>query len=476
MTIPAGEVLVDILVSITTPAGPQGTLTGIEELHCAPRLCASHTLELVVPATHRKASALTTEGATLWVRSSAGPGQEPKTLFNGPVSKVEETGSPAVARKLRIWATHDDADLWSALAWVNPAGAVNASTYELSGQASAEYRTVTGPVESVALTLAGDALGRLRPDVQIPASQGRGPVVTVRARFDTLDEILKPVLVEHGWHLTIERGRDGLHLTPVPPATFSKTASTAGGQISDYTHARQRPSLTRVVVGGPGEGKTRLFSRIVDTDAEALWGVCGEGFVDARDTGQEWSDALRRLADANTELAKTQAEMKSAQRAKVALDTIWGINQGAQVAQNRATAENEYLEAVSAYTIAVQVRDAAVGDVATARASALAEMRQRGVDRLAEASATETSQLTLAPVSVWRLGSLEAPWVGSVLRTRLTGEQVTTDVVVEVKVDVTAAEGVVMTPALGAREAIVISPVIEALDALASRVATLQRR
>src|SRR5690606_1362482 len=58
------------------------------------------------------------------------------------------------------------------------------------------------------------------------------------------------------------------------------------GNLAQFEMTHTAPKVTRVVVGGGGEGTARLFREVADTDAETEWDRRVEVFRDARDTSE----------------------------------------------------------------------------------------------------------------------------------------------------------------------------------------------
>jgi hypothetical protein len=214
---------------------------------------------------------------------------DPAALFSGV---VDEATISSAGDSLEVTVLSDDQLLTGILGWQAPAGPL-VGVGGFIDQSSAEYRTYTGKAETVAKNIVREnGVTRLAiPGLSIAPDLGRGATVSggVALRMHPLQDRMFPAIANAGIGLTIkqvdgENGAPGfLRFDVYVPRVYPFTLSVEAGTLKDYTHTRRRPTMTRVVVGGPGEAKARRYLRLTDTAAEAEWGFCGEGFVDARD-------------------------------------------------------------------------------------------------------------------------------------------------------------------------------------------------
>nr|BDD44762.1 hypothetical protein 1 [Micrococcaceae bacterium] len=166
--------------------------------------------------------------------------------------------------------------LQDVLAWPVPAGSLSAQ--------SVEYRTVTGPLETVVKTVLGENVARLGYPLTVAPNQGRGPTVTVQWRFHSVFERLKALLEQHNAMVDVLMGADGVLVAEYRPGrTIAKPFDILSGTLSSWEWEDQPPTVTRVVVGGQGEGTARKLVSVVDVQRETLWKTVIEHFVDARD-------------------------------------------------------------------------------------------------------------------------------------------------------------------------------------------------
>lgn len=162
------------------------------------------------------------------------------------------------------------------LAWPVP-------TASLAAQ-SVEYRTITGPLETVVKTVLTENATRLSYPITVAPTQGRGPTVTVQWRFHSIFERLKALLEQHNAMIDVLMDEAGvLQAEYRPGRIIAKPFDILSGTLSSWEWEDQPPTVTRVVVGGQGEGTARKFVPVVDVARETLWGTVIEHFVDARD-------------------------------------------------------------------------------------------------------------------------------------------------------------------------------------------------
>lgn len=121
-----------------------------------------------------------------------------------------------------------------------------------------------------------------------------GLMATLTARFGKLSEELAPILEWSGLGLRVwqeERG-DGLLLDVFEPETWPSELDYHSGALVAGEFERHRPTATRVVAGGPGEGPDRAFHSVIDAALEEQYGDVIEEFVDATGASLEWPESL----------------------------------------------------------------------------------------------------------------------------------------------------------------------------------------
>lgn len=260
-----------------------------------PRHNQQGTGNLVVPGDVDAAALLSLEGARVVVQ------YQDEHLMSGPVRLIEGRG-PRAERELTFQVQDDFRLLSRILGWPVPTAAI-------SGQGAAEYRVLSGPAETVAKTLIRENANRVNAPVDIAPDQGRGGNVRLQIRMQPIADILLPLVDQAGVGITVRQVGGRFLVDCYEPQAWPLTLSEASGTIADLEFSRTPPSMTRVVVGGPGEGVERIFRQRINAEAEALYGDVIEGFVDARDVKDDDPDRLA-LMDARGDEALAEAAAK----------------------------------------------------------------------------------------------------------------------------------------------------------------------
>ncbi|GLJ78687.1 Gp37-like protein [Microbacterium imperiale] len=184
---------------------------------------------------------------------------------------------------------------------------------EVSAQ-DREYATYRGPSETVFKTALQENFDRLGVPWTVAPSQGRGSQIEVSFRFHPLAEKLIPALTADGLIVTLAYIGTQVVVDVRESLLVPGVLTVASGIPEEYTFARTGPTVTRVIVGGRGEGVEREFAEVRDADLEAQWGDIIEGFRDARNTdegaditldGREALAEGRPTAGVNTTLNET---------------------------------------------------------------------------------------------------------------------------------------------------------------------------
>lgn len=238
-----------------------------------PRHNQQPTVALVLPADHQWAPALNTEGSRLLIH------YKDEHASSGMVRLTARSGAGAQATF--TWQVADDWRLLTrVLGWQVPGSAITA-------QSASEYDTRTGPAETVLKAFLAQNLARLSGSLTQPVTiapdLGRGDVITVQSRMHPLADRLLPLVDQAGIGVTVRQIGAALVVDCYTPQVWPIVLSEDGGTLVSAEWSRQPPDLTRVVVGGPGDGTARLFRLYVDAALEALYGDVVEGYVDARD-------------------------------------------------------------------------------------------------------------------------------------------------------------------------------------------------
>ncbi|MBD1541015.1 hypothetical protein G9E11_01840 [Arthrobacter sp. IA7] len=235
-------------------------------------------------ADHVRAADLRQPGARVMIyRHGALQMTGPVRLVNGPFM---DTAS------LTFSVEDDFRILNNWRAWPKPAAA-------LTGQ-NVEYRTITGPAETVVKTVMAENAARLGYPLAIAPDQGRGSTVNCTFRFHPAYDRLFPAVDQAGIGVTVRQEGAGLLLDCYAVREYPHRLSPDAGTVIGGTYSLAAPTATRVVVGGQGEGVARTFKGFSDVAREAEWNDIIEVFQDARDssTGDVYADrAAETLAE-----------------------------------------------------------------------------------------------------------------------------------------------------------------------------------
>lgn len=204
-------------------------------------------------------------------------------------------------------------DLWllsKTLAWPNPGKAVSAQTDEVA--------VYTGPSDTRALNVISANVTRLGLPWDIATPTGVGSSGSTQVRMDpvlgqivdalTADRILLTVARDDAsarWKVAVSQGDE-----------YTRPLTPSSGVVGSWHWTRQEAALTRVVVGGAGDGPDREFATVVDSALEAALGVVLEGFVDASDA--ESGEDLTPYGEAALADAASKAGMTATLR-----ETAW---------------------------------------------------------------------------------------------------------------------------------------------------------
>lgn len=229
--------------------------------------------EVSFAADHRRAGDILADGARMVINYE---GLE-VPLTSGPIRGAKGTG-PAGQSAITVTVEDDLRVLWRVLGWPVPSAAISA-------QNTAEYRTYTGPAESIVKAMVTEnAVNRLGLPITVAPDQARGAVIPggVKIRMHPLADRLFPAVEQAGLGVRCYQSGSGLVLDVYEPRTYSKVLSESAGTLSSWSWASAAPKVTRVVGGGQGEGTARLFRSAVDASLESQYGDVVEAFTDAR--------------------------------------------------------------------------------------------------------------------------------------------------------------------------------------------------
>lgn len=257
------------------------------------------TWEITLPADDPIADELRAAGAGIIATGDTG------VLMSGfTTSAVKEVTPTDPVGAWKIQGVDDSVILGERLAYPTPATAdVTLQTTETdarSGLASTvmyQYVDVNiGPSAPVA---------RKIPFLTLAADAGLGSTVYKTARFRVLGEVLSEIGSIDPIGFRIQQSGSSLEFSCYSPTdrTGEIRLDVVNDTLSKSTYGYGVPSVTRAIVGGTGQGTSRTFLEVSDTEslaAETLWGRRIETFVDQNnesDTAVLNQAGLEKIAD-----------------------------------------------------------------------------------------------------------------------------------------------------------------------------------
>lgn len=242
-------------------------------LEVTPRFDSVGTLRMTVHTSHKRFDDLFADGARLKVSFRG------EHLISGPII-ADEMVTDGTTGTYTVTVEDDWRVLREILGWPVPASTI-------SNQTAAEYRTYTGNAETVLKdAVTENGVNRLAvPGLTVAPNLNRGAVIPggVPLRMHPLADQLYPALTEAGVGVSVKQVGSNLVLDVYEPQTHPRALSVRGRTLKQATLTRKRPTASRVVVGGQGEGTARNFRLVTDTAREAQYGMKAETFRDARD-------------------------------------------------------------------------------------------------------------------------------------------------------------------------------------------------
>jgi len=230
------------------------------------------TLTMTVPLQHNRVGELMADGARLKVSFKG------EHLISGPIT-ADALETDGASGTYTVTVEDDLRILWDILGWPVP-GAL------ITNQAAAEYRTYTGDAETIlkdAVTENGVTRMGI-PGLSVASNLHRGATIPggVPLRMHPLADQMFPAIEDAGLGVSVRQIGAGLVLDVYEPTTRPRL-SVKGRTLKKVSMNRTRPTKSRVVIGGQGEGTARNFRLLVDTAREAQYGMRAETFRDARD-------------------------------------------------------------------------------------------------------------------------------------------------------------------------------------------------
>jgi hypothetical protein len=373
------------------------------------------TLKMSVSLDHERLGALMADGARLRVSFKG------EHLISGPVT-ADELVTDGVSGLYTVTVEDDFRVLREILGWPVPTSAIGS-------QSGAEYRTYTGDAESIIKSAVSEnGVTRLGvPGLTVATNLGRGDVVPggVAFRMHPLADLLFPAVEDAGLGVTVKQDGTSLVLDVYEPVTFPRTLSVKGRTLQQATMTRTRPTASRAVVGGSGEGKARYFRNLTDGARETTYGMRAETFVDDKQAGSDYLALVKDVADANADLKDANKELTEADRALDAalsaqenadaaftLAQETGSSSAVTKAQNALfSANSKVTSRTTAYNTALSEKSTAQsayntldGQLAAALTAYHAAMDDSGTKALVENGPKNGVSLTLAGTGIFQYG------------------------------------------------------------------------
>lgn len=226
------------------------------------------TATFTIDADHLRAADLKAPGARVSIYRHG------EFQMSGPVRSL--SGQFAVNGSLVFSVEDDFRILHNWAAWPKPGS-------PLTGQ-DVEYRTITGPAETVVKTVMAENAARLGFPLTVATDQGRGAAGTYTFRMHAPYDRLFPAVDQAGIGVSVYQYGSGLVLDCYTPRDYPHRLSPESGTVIGGTYTLKGPEATRVVVGGQGEGVAREFRQYKDATRESAWNDVIEVFRDARDS------------------------------------------------------------------------------------------------------------------------------------------------------------------------------------------------
>ena len=245
-------------------------------LRAIPRFNLKPTAEFGLALSHPALTHLMEAGSRVVIEYNG-------TSLSGPIIARSIQG-PTISGFATFMVEGDFRILHETLGWPVPGSAI-------TNQGGAERHVVTGPAETVVKQLfTANAINRLGNAYAVATDQGRGDIITVELRFESLHEKLFPAVEDAGIGVSIQQVGSQIVLDCYEPSTYAPILSEESGIVQDWSWTNSAPKATDVVVGGRDEAKLREFRQFSDSAAADLWGFRSEAFTDARDVGSELNE------------------------------------------------------------------------------------------------------------------------------------------------------------------------------------------
>jgi ribose 1,5-bisphosphokinase PhnN len=273
-----------------------GEITDFKKLDLIPRFNAVGAFALDIPANCQAARELIKDKAGIIVKKDG------ITVFSGTVTGRKRSFDSSMDT-MTLSGKDDIAFLANRLVYPVPSGAFSSSDYDIR----------TGNAETIIKQYVDVNAGPSAPItdrrvLSLEVDNGKGSIVTGRARFHNLLEFLSSLALSGGGlGFRVIQVDNVLEFQVYQPSDKTRSAffSPLLGNLSAFDYSNDNPEANMVIVGGSGEGKDRIITWKQDNSSIVKYGRI-ESFVDKRDTSdvtelnQSIDEELTSKAEKNT--------------------------------------------------------------------------------------------------------------------------------------------------------------------------------
>jgi hypothetical protein len=334
----------------------------------------------------------------------------------------DELDTDGVSGLYTVTVEDDFRVLREILGWPAPANTI-------SNQGTAEYRKYTGNAEGIVkVAVTENGINRLAvPGLTVAPNLARGGTVPggLAFRFHPLADLFFPAVEDAGLGVSVRQVDDALVLDVYEPQTFPRTLSVKGRTLQQVTMTRTRPTASRAITGGSGEGKARYFRQLVSTTRETNYGMRAETFVDDRQAGSDYEQLIKDIADAKKDLDEANRDLTKAdnaldaanmafENADQAYDTAQATGNSSLISSatsRRTTAQGKVTSRLADYNAALADRNTKQttyntlnGTLTATRDAYYAVMDESGLKAINENGPKNGVSLTLAGTGIFQYG------------------------------------------------------------------------
>lgn len=289
----------------------------------------------------------------------AQPGMRYKLLYRGELQStgritLRKVEGLAATSTLTCTLTDDFAILQEVIVWPVPTSAA-------VSQNNSEHDKYTGKAEgAVRYYLRRNAVDRLGMPLTVGSASTMGANVTLAGRAVTCFDLFEPIFAKRDMGVRlIHRSGTKISVECYTPTEYPLTLRENSNHIQSFTYEHRDPTATRAFIGGSNEGVLRVFESVADTGTEAEYGSIREAFIDARDLGDAYRQAISDRENKYDTWRDRRDSMIEAKNAYNMAHNHWKITERA-----RENAEAAYKAAAASRAVAQRSGNAS--DIATA--------------------------------------------------------------------------------------------------------------